>query len=430
MKNKRPNDYEGEFGFDWMRDNYSKICKDYEALKKEYENITISGKEYFVPWLSMFPEQKNVSLLLKVKKTNDDKIKKDDVIKLPAKDGIRFDPEEVKAKDIEKNDVEIKVFCDRSLNKNTVCDLLDKNDNIVGKINLVRNDKISKVKVKFIKVMGNESDNTYNKRTFDQIPVNWVTNTIEKFNTKYFNQSLIKVENDGLEEMIIDVDSYIKKETLEAFISNGEKGIPRYNRGFDKELYKAYVQKNGNYKGVIFFLSAFHQQDGRIGHAKLYPTELNYILMTPDSIGNENVSSFAHELGHTLGLDHTWTTQTENITRLDAIEKALLKNKTHLDKYKAYPDTTPVKGSIETLKDVRERQKNHIKGLESEKTSRLKFIPKHPFNKATTENMMDYNGYDVPGKESIHNPNSERISFWKWQWDIMINEVKEYHGSR
>jgi hypothetical protein len=44
--------------------------------------------------------------------------------------------------------------------------------------------------------------------------------------------------------------------------------------------------------------------------------------------------------------------------------------------------------------------------------------------------MMDYNGYDVPGKESIHNPNSERISFWKWQWDIMINEVKEYHGSR
>ncbi len=219
-----------------------------------------------------------------------------------------------------------------------------------------------------------------------------------------------------------------KKEILEAFVGKGGKGIPRYNEGFDKELYKAYVQKNGNYRGVIFFLSAFHQQDGRIGHAKLYPTDLNYILMTPDSVGNKNVGFFAHELGHTLGLDHTWTTQQENITRLDAIEKVLLKNKTHLDKYKAYPDTTPVKGSIETLKDVRERQKNHIKGLESEKISRLAFIPKHPFNKATTENIMDYNGYRDFEGNIVYNPNPERISFWKWQWDVMVNEIEEYHG--
>jgi len=276
--------------------------------------------------------------------------------------------------------------------------------------------------------MSNEPGNTYNQRTFGQMPNGWVESTIKKFNTKYFNQSLIEVENDGLEEMIIDVESYENKNKLEALVINGVRGIPMYNNGFDVELYKEYVQKNGEYGGVIFFLSAFQQQDGRAGHAKLYPTELNYILMTPSSVGNENVNSYAHELGHTLGLDHTWATKEENTKRLEKIEKTLIKQKAYLEKYKTYPESTPVKGSTKTLKDVRESKNNYIKELESEKASRLAFIPKHPFNKATTENVMDYNGYNLPDGTKIRNPHSDGISFWKWQWKIMQFEVKQYHG--
>ena len=33
---RRPETYDGEFGFDWMRDDYSTICNNYEELKKEY----------------------------------------------------------------------------------------------------------------------------------------------------------------------------------------------------------------------------------------------------------------------------------------------------------------------------------------------------------------------------------------------------------
>ncbi|WP_299184633.1 reprolysin-like metallopeptidase [uncultured Aquimarina sp.] len=444
---ERKRDYKGEFGFDWMRDNYQTVSQNYEELKKEYKDAQINGSEYFVPYLSMLPNQDNVILNFKLD-VLEGKAHKDDIIKLPAKDGIKFKPNKISLKDLQKEQeainkekakgydgdvskvtrVEVKVICENPLSQDTSIELLDKNDNPVGEIIVVKNDEVNTVKIKFIKVMSNEPGNTYNKKTFGQMPNGWVKSTIQKFNTKYFNQSLIKAENGGLEEMIIDVESYENKGVLETLVINGVKGIPRYNNGFDRELYKEYVQNNGEYGGVIFFLSAFQQKDGREGHAKLYPTELNYILMTPGSVGSENVNSFAHELGHTLGLDHTWATKEENTKRLETIEKTLLKQKTYLEKYKTYPDSTPVKGSTKTLKDVRERKNNYIKELESEKASRLTFIPKHPFNKATTENVMDYNGYDVPGGETIHNPNSEGISFWKWQWDIMTNEVKQYHG--
>ena len=48
---RRPETYDGEFGFDWMRDNYKEICSDYEKLKKEYydaeknEKVELGHKE-------------------------------------------------------------------------------------------------------------------------------------------------------------------------------------------------------------------------------------------------------------------------------------------------------------------------------------------------------------------------------------------------
>ena len=70
---RRPEDYYGEFGFDWMRDDYSTICNNYEELKKEYYDCEknekvelLKDKEYFVPWFSMLPKQKDVKLALKL----------------------------------------------------------------------------------------------------------------------------------------------------------------------------------------------------------------------------------------------------------------------------------------------------------------------------------------------------------------------------
>ncbi|WP_229809253.1 hypothetical protein, partial [Aquimarina muelleri] len=419
--------YKGEFGFDWMRDNYKDICENYEELKKEYEQITIEGETYFVPWLSMFPNQENVSLNLKVKITEGNP-KNDDVIKLPSKNGIRFEPNEVKIKDIQKGEVTIKVFCDTPLSKDTKIELLNKENHRVGKITVLKNDEIRKLNVKFIKVMDNEVDSINNQRVFSQMPPNWVDETIYKFNKCYFNQALIKIKSDGLEEMIIDVDKYVEKGVLKNLVINEVRGIPRYYNGFDRELYKEYMLKNGEYRGVIFFLSAFQQPDTRQGHGQLYPTEINYMLMSPEIVGSKSLHSYAHELGHTLGLDHSWVTIEDNNKRLLQIEKELNIKREYLYKTKEYPETTPIKNSNEILKDLRLRVNKEIKLYESEKMSRTQFIPKHPFNKASTENVMDYNGYDLSDGTEIRNPNQEGFTFWKWQWQIMRNEVKSYYG--
>ncbi len=77
---RRPSDYDGKYGFDWLRDEYiypietvtndnngnpigapTPLCKDVNALKTEYRVTDVTnpispyGKDYFPAWLSIFP---------------------------------------------------------------------------------------------------------------------------------------------------------------------------------------------------------------------------------------------------------------------------------------------------------------------------------------------------------------------------------------
>ena len=84
---RRPQDYYGQYGFDWLRQSYVEsivevpandsqkpLCKNPNNLKNEYKKdvknpIAPYGKEYFPAWLSLFayvPEKnKNVSKMTK-----------------------------------------------------------------------------------------------------------------------------------------------------------------------------------------------------------------------------------------------------------------------------------------------------------------------------------------------------------------------------
>jgi len=53
--------YNGEFGFDWLREEYKNSCLSYYDLKNEYDVETINeDKEYFIPWLAMFKDHKSI----------------------------------------------------------------------------------------------------------------------------------------------------------------------------------------------------------------------------------------------------------------------------------------------------------------------------------------------------------------------------------
>ncbi|NRS89928.1 hypothetical protein HNQ02_002862, partial [Flavobacterium sp. 7E] len=136
---RRLPDYNGEFGFDWMRDNYKEICADYEKLKCEYTPEVINDAEYFVPWISMFPNQQNVKLKLEID-LKTDTLKDDDIIKLPSKNGISFEPNQIKALEIDGK--EIKVNCSTPLTNDVFIDLLDQDNKIIGKLNLAQIKKL------------------------------------------------------------------------------------------------------------------------------------------------------------------------------------------------------------------------------------------------------------------------------------------------
>ena len=188
---RRPDNYEGEFGLDWMRDNYKEICNDYEALKKEYydaekkEKVEIEGQEYFVPWLSMFPNQKDVKLALKLE-IIEGRISNKDIITFSDVEGLSFEPNEIKLKDLQKKqekkeDFLVTVFCSKSLTKNVCVDVINKSDGqIVGKLNIVKNDEVYNLPIKIVKVC----DNLF--------PISIPINLEQVLKEKSFNQSLKK----------------------------------------------------------------------------------------------------------------------------------------------------------------------------------------------------------------------------------------------
>jgi len=84
-----------------MRDEYKNICYNYNELKQEYTPCQIQGQEYFVPWLSMFPNQENVKIALNLENIKGELSRKD-IIKIPPIVGVSFEPSIIKLKDIQK----------------------------------------------------------------------------------------------------------------------------------------------------------------------------------------------------------------------------------------------------------------------------------------------------------------------------------------
>lgn len=314
------------------------------------------------------------------------------------------------------------------MNTDTLINLLDKNDEKVGLLNLVKNDEENFLSIQFVKVPGDEENNTYNERTFT--PLSSSAFDIIKTNLKnrYFSQALIKPEILPIKELIINTDYFASKDLITLkFQSNGKKGIPNHKKGFDDELYNEFRKKWGEFSGIIVFLSAIQQSGIESGHAKPYPRDNNYLIISPMSITHS--LTIAHEIAHALGLPHSWDSNDLYKDRVSAIEDKQKQINEWLNNYKDYPDNTKIGNTTRTLSHKIKDYKDWLEKLEKEKNDKIELsAPLHAFNKISTENIMDYNGYRTTDGEIISNPFSEDKSFWQWQCKMIINEVKKYHG--
>ncbi|GIM57743.1 hypothetical protein CAPN006_21350 [Capnocytophaga canimorsus] len=414
---RRPDNYEGEFGFDWMRDNYKEICNDYEALKKEYydaekkEKVEIEGQEYFVPWLSMFPNQKGVKLNLEVEKIDDYQVRDDDYIELPAKAGVSFNPDTFKVSEINQNTM-VEVICETPLISDTTIEVLSKNDKcIVGKLNVFKNATSYKLNVRFVEVkfkgsIQHNSDGIENKLDFSSnksvakasflLEPNVVNLNMsrkiaewknyvelkEKEFDKKFQQSLIKYSPNRTNRGKIDYETLvINFGNFVVGTNKGGKGIDKIKKSITsididgiackmenfikglKEMYESNVMSK---KGVIVFLlpiiirysnppktEVFRPQYFD-GFADDIFSEGRYVMLAWKSPKFRD-STLIHEIAHTLGLVHSFQ------------EK-----------------------EIDNGREV---------------------ISKHIFEYGTTDNIMDYSV-----KSDV---------FWKWQWEKMQEDIND-----
>ncbi|WP_299600277.1 hypothetical protein [uncultured Aquimarina sp.] len=418
---ERKKDYDGEFGFDWMRENYSEISNNYEELKKEYKDAQINGSEYFVPYLSMLPNQDDVVFNLKLE-VLEGKARKDDIIKFPAKDGIKFEPNEISLKDLQKEQeavdgekakgydgdvssisrTEVKVICENTLSQDTSIELLDKNDNVVGEIIVIKNDEVLDLSVHFVRVKGNEPNNTYNDRTFNGFNENKI---IELLSKKSLNQALINVTLDNVSEIILDVEDLKEKGVL--MDSGGN--IPRFyeeKHDFRKTIDELFKQQNPNFRGAVYYLSAIPPDGRQGGHAAVYPKESDSIVVAPDQIGINAKSTFVHELGHLLGLLHSFEEGTKaKYDRLIASRKAKIEEYRTKENVKIRYEGQVITSS--EYIDILQRQIDQLNSIVENNEFK--------FKQSGTDNFMDYY-------------NSNPVAFNKWQWDIMREEIKQYHG--
>ncbi|PTX07055.1 hypothetical protein C8P65_10558 [Capnocytophaga leadbetteri] len=442
---RRPEDYYGEFGFDWMRDDYSTICNNYEELKKEYYDCEknekvelLKDKEYFVPWFSMLPKQKDVKLALKLENIKR-KLSRKDIIKIPTTESISFEPNEIKLKNIQKKEKEGKEFlvtvtCSKSLTKDICIPVLNKDNKEVGKLNVAKNDVEYHLPVTIINIEGNgiesrpisasEMEKIFNEKSFQQafIKTSVKTDTLNKSIEELLSIGAISFldesDNEDFKKAYNRTERIVANENtleiLEKIYAKPNKGVnlfilnveriqfikyipnkPKTYGGYDiyeelevnkngnktkvyKYICKYKTELDSNYKGKYFML-----EGGRGGQSNVIPTKKNCCILYQ---GYDKRMTTVHEIGHLLGLSEIYK---------------LLINEEIYNSNKQKTDPT-------------EEEKDYIKDYEVMKKYKY-FTFKH----GSTDNFMDdyirYNQVEIPKK-----------SFYRWQWGVMQYEINNY----
>ena len=410
---RRPENYNGEFGFDWMRDDYksniikefqygneTKNLNDYESLKREYydaekkEKVELGHKEYFVPWLSMFQGQKEVKLSLVVEKLNNYQIQDDDYIEILPKAGISFNPDKIKVSEINENTT-IEVICKKPLVNDICVNVLDKNKQEVGKLNVIKNNDNYHLSIQLVKIIANKGNDIANQEIFKNFS-SYEIKVIQEELQKYYNQPLIHLKFLPIKDLTIDIDKFKKKGVL-SFDQDkaGNISLLRVLDNFEKEVFNEYFK---GFKGIVIFLSSIFKNNLNAGHAKIYPLDNHYLFISPYLVGDVDKRSLVitHEIGHTLGLDHS-----SEMSSYFLNKKMIKKSVEKLEK-------VPYNGRIYSRE-----QYIKVKLEELEKV-----VPKFLFNYSTNDNIMEKDN------------NITQKSFWRWQWLKMQEELKLYYNEK
>ncbi|WP_314199850.1 peptidase [Capnocytophaga sputigena] len=374
--------YDNLFGFDSYEVSM-KDCKDKKKLKDEYEKIIVCGKEYVLPWMSL-RQGATATLMVNISaKKTPVKITFDD-----PDSNFKFTPEEFT---IQKESQSITIECVKTFTNNYTLRVLADGE-IAGGIQFIGN-TIKKLKfpVNWYKVVVNPTDlkdmrdladiteiKAYCKKAFEapliDIEINEISTEIDISNikTNFYNRN----------GRVILFEENEKTKVIEPFVKNKEILATLFYCAISRKsnqlnLFTTFL-KNSDENEIV--------QGGDIHYHNGYTWESNKLLYT----SKQNLESIADLLAiPVLNITKEQMAARTKVTNNEAICMMFLANKEIYTDVEIPHELMHALGLAHTFDEEGRYHRNR----------------KHIFEKAKTDNYMDYD-------------NTKKSTF-KWQWDIL-----------
>lgn len=380
--------------------------------KNIYENITVRKEKYYTPWL-MIPSNSEAVLNIVLKRPS-----VENCIEFIIPQGIKVSIEKnarIIAENTEdKPNIEIssqyikqlrgaqfKIRCDKYNQIRRIEVYSNKNisetDNKkkIGQLNIARNDIEPTIKVNIIemRIIGTLNGENFenNKEACENRLSMWLNeyiNVVWEKTKVCFNQHLINLElNKEKKELIVEYNKnkpeIVYNETGDIYTFNNpttpdenDIGIDSLPEGFYEKIYESFKKEENFKKNEIYIITTPFICTNGIEVEEGF--DLGNVIFLTGNPRNTQEITLAHELGHALGLLHTFSYKEDS--------------------------------SFE--KDITEYFSNYEEGI-------LFFFPKYK-----TDNIMDYKKAD-----NTDTYNFDNRHFTYWQHLKMINTAKTNYST-
>lgn len=222
---------------------------------------------------------------------------------------------------------------------------------------------------------------------------------------------------------------------------------------FNKQANKLYGLDRE--KCILLYLCSLNTKDAG-GSSYTIPLNNKHCIIFKTNL--HNLTSYAHEIAHTLGLDHTFlakdsscnlinlTTEKSNIdNEVVNFREKIIVGKTNIDnQWSVFRNARENKGYFDSISVNSEEYTKYKKPFDNAKNELDKTLQEYTKNKndeknlivknnirftrALTENIMDYSSDDVncDGIRDVIGITIKK-SFNKYQWKIIQEETKLYY---